>query len=454
MGDGETPSSAEALVFQKVKQRALEEAGTYVQSYTEVRHLDLTVDEIKTIAGGVMQTEILEQKRQMEGTGLRLYVKIKAVITTDTIEALSKQKQLSSLAQENKKLQDTVSQLSIELEGLKRRVADAKNESEREAVLDKIRDVEKQFRQIRSNETALYRRLLSGQELAAQVDQAFKEEQQRKDAAQKRLAQQQEAVDRVLDTLRQNGIVVSVSPPQTEVSLHRPNTIGLRFTVSVDASSDARAALQTLESAYRGQDVPTRTAWRVQELLDHSELVITVVLNDGQQYEGTQSRAHNFKKLESYDIRQWVKDKPYETVLTISVPRNVISEVASVEGKIRISEESPAKSKSFDPTVPSNSLIDPPSELEPYLKRVYQRIQSFWSAPPIDVTGGPYLTRIRFRLHRDGSVSQVAVQRPSGNEYYDLSAKRAVLSAIPLPKFPDDVSLPYIDTALDFRMAQ
>ena len=40
MGDGETPSSAEAMVLQKAKQRALEEAGTYVESYTHVRNLD------------------------------------------------------------------------------------------------------------------------------------------------------------------------------------------------------------------------------------------------------------------------------------------------------------------------------------------------------------------------------------------------------------------------------
>jgi hypothetical protein len=43
------------MVLQKAKQRALEEAGTHLESYTHVRNLDLTVDEIKTIAGGVMK---------------------------------------------------------------------------------------------------------------------------------------------------------------------------------------------------------------------------------------------------------------------------------------------------------------------------------------------------------------------------------------------------------------
>ena len=39
MGDGETPSFAEAMVLQKANQAALENAGTYVESYTHVRNL-------------------------------------------------------------------------------------------------------------------------------------------------------------------------------------------------------------------------------------------------------------------------------------------------------------------------------------------------------------------------------------------------------------------------------
>ena len=45
MGDGETPSFAEAMALQKAKQSALEEAGTYVQSYT--RSVNLITDLIR-----------------------------------------------------------------------------------------------------------------------------------------------------------------------------------------------------------------------------------------------------------------------------------------------------------------------------------------------------------------------------------------------------------------------
>ena len=61
MGDGETPSFAEAMALQKAKQMALEQAGTYVESYTKVQNLDLTTEEIQTIAGGVLQVEVLDK---------------------------------------------------------------------------------------------------------------------------------------------------------------------------------------------------------------------------------------------------------------------------------------------------------------------------------------------------------------------------------------------------------
>ena len=38
MGDGETPLVAESRALQQAKRVALEEAGTYVQSYAKTRH--------------------------------------------------------------------------------------------------------------------------------------------------------------------------------------------------------------------------------------------------------------------------------------------------------------------------------------------------------------------------------------------------------------------------------
>ena len=92
MGDGETPDFAEAGALQKAKQAALEEAGTYVQSYTKVQNLDLTTEEIQTIAGGVLHVEVLEKTRTLVTDGFRVYSKIRATVTTDKIASRSSAK--------------------------------------------------------------------------------------------------------------------------------------------------------------------------------------------------------------------------------------------------------------------------------------------------------------------------------------------------------------------------
>lgn len=89
-----------------------------------------------------------------------------------------------------------------------------------------------------------------------------------------------------------------------------------------------------------------------------------------------------------------------------------------------------------------------------YLARVRQKISSLWSAPPVDVTAQTYVVVIRFRLHRDGSVTGVSVEQSSGNEYYDLAGKRAVVSATPLPMFPADITEPYFDAHFTFTVGE
>lgn len=87
-----------------------------------------------------------------------------------------------------------------------------------------------------------------------------------------------------------------------------------------------------------------------------------------------------------------------------------------------------------------------------YLGRVRQRISSFWNAPPVDVTAQAYVVIVQFRLHRNGSVTGVMIEQSSGNEYYDLAGKRAVLSAAPLPAFPSELTEPYFDAHFTFTV--
>lgn len=92
------------------------------------------------------------------------------------------------------------------------------------------------------------------------------------------------------------------------------------------------------------------------------------------------------------------------------------------------------------------------STLQRYLALVQSKIRALWVAPPVDVTGRSFQVVIRFRLHRNGSISNVVVEEPSGNGYYDDAGKRAVQAADPLPAFPESMSESALDAHFSFTV--
>lgn len=334
MGDGETPSFAEAMVLQKAKQRALEEAGTYVENYTHVRNLDLTVDEIKTIAGGVMKTEIVEQNReQLKGNGLRFYVKIRALVTTDKMEDLAHRIRGGNLASENKRLQDAIADLTKDLDLLKRQVPETKTESERDVVLDKIREIEKQFREVLSSEKAFYKRLVSGEELVEKAEREFQNEQRRREEEQRREERLNRAFEQLLRSIRDNGHLIEIGPPEIKVSVDTPGTVTLRFLVTATVTDEAKASIRELRNA-GGEDLTNSSYQRIEELLNSFTLVLTVGLKDGGQYVKKQKGFHNYISPRSYDLMRMAKEAPRSEYFSIDIPRRSLGEVFSIEGRI------------------------------------------------------------------------------------------------------------------------
>ncbi len=57
---------------------------------------------------------------------------------------------------------------------------------------------------------------------------------------------------------------------------------------------------------------------------------------------------------------------------------------------------------------------------------------------------------VRFRLEKSGYVTEVEIEQSSGNEYFDLAAKRAVLAANPPPSFYEEMQEDYLYTHLRF----
>ncbi|MBI5747750.1 MAG: tetratricopeptide repeat protein [Nitrospinae bacterium] len=145
MGDGETPSVAEGRALVQAKRTALEQAGTYVESYTKVENLQLTKDEIQVLASGIMEVEILNKKRTVVGDGIHFWVKIKAKVNPDKIEEMAKRVKEKSVVEDYKKIQEAYDKNQKEIEELKKQLAGAKGEKKKKQVEAKITDEERLF---------------------------------------------------------------------------------------------------------------------------------------------------------------------------------------------------------------------------------------------------------------------------------------------------------------------
>jgi tetratricopeptide (TPR) repeat protein len=145
MGDGETPSVAESRALRKAKQIAVEQAGTYVESYSKVKNITLTHDEIQVLASGLMEVEILDKKRTVVGDGINFWVKIKAKVNPDKMEEMAKRLKDKSALEDYKRIQEAYANSQKEIEGLKKELAKSKDGKEKKYLESKIADDEKLF---------------------------------------------------------------------------------------------------------------------------------------------------------------------------------------------------------------------------------------------------------------------------------------------------------------------
>jgi tetratricopeptide (TPR) repeat protein len=73
--------SSRSTALEQVKRLLLEELGTYLESTTEVKNSQLTKDEIITLTGGVVKTEIVEEKWD----GKIYFLKVKMMVDPDDV---------------------------------------------------------------------------------------------------------------------------------------------------------------------------------------------------------------------------------------------------------------------------------------------------------------------------------------------------------------------------------
>ena len=85
-----------------------------------------------------------------------------------------------------------------------------------------------------------------------------------------------------------------------------------------------------------------------------------------------------------------------------------------------------------------------------YLAAVQRKITERWEGRALQ--GRQPL--VVFTIGRDGRISGLAVEKTSGNSYYDQAALRAINEAVPFPPLPAEFPEPALRIHLEFNFAQ
>jgi len=148
VGGGESMDIGDDMAQKKAEKNAAEEAGAFVKSYTKVRNLALEEDIIEVVANHAMKVTVLDRKRSVIGNleGIKCVVKIKAVMTTEDVDAnLKKAREDRGVIDSYNRLKADYDRQAREMESLKKRLTTARGE-EKKQVLAEITIEEKRFK--------------------------------------------------------------------------------------------------------------------------------------------------------------------------------------------------------------------------------------------------------------------------------------------------------------------
>ena len=127
MGDSDTLAMAEERVLRLAQRRAVEEAGLYIEStFQDIEkpspdtNFQSSSLEIRTIAAAITKTDILESRRSFENDRPSLYIRIRAVVDLDNLQAAVRRWQSEErFAEHFRRLQSENSKLKAQLHELR-----------------------------------------------------------------------------------------------------------------------------------------------------------------------------------------------------------------------------------------------------------------------------------------------------------------------------------------------
>jgi len=131
MGDNDTRADAKRLALQDAKRLALEKAGTFLESIVEIKNADVTRDEIRTYAAGII--EVVEQGTHtvLEGDTTIVRVDVTAKIgTTEVAKQIDALRKNEGVRGDLVKLRAEMDQLRKEVEEKTRQLSAAQSKAE------------------------------------------------------------------------------------------------------------------------------------------------------------------------------------------------------------------------------------------------------------------------------------------------------------------------------------
>jgi len=138
------------------------------------------------------------------------------------------------------------------------------------------------------------------------------------------------------------------------------------------------------------------------------------------------------------------KPKPSEDNKSKEVPRaqlNKGADSATTTGDTLASTGSPEGGISFDGG-------DFPYDA--FIARMRQKIAAAWQVPA-GVEGAERMAVVYFRVHRDGDITHVTVEKSAGVFLFDQSCQRAVIQSAPFPPLPREYGNEYVGVHFSFK---
>jgi colicin import membrane protein len=159
----------------------------------------------------------------------------------------------------------------------------------------------------------------------------------------------------------------------------------------------------------------------------------------------TESLAESIKRMRE---KKTSGESVREAVVRIQrekAARSAIRQIGERVGhRIDLSAVRPAQRKE-SPSAPAGlagaaGTARVPPEYLAYFRQLDEKVRSNWNVPPLAVGEKEKLmVQIRIVIEIDGRVSQVRMEKSSGNPYFDDSVLRAIRMASPLPVPPEEL---------------